>query len=188
MESATLPAKWKEGSLLLITESQNHRIVGVGRDLCGSSRPTPLPKQGHPQQAAQDLVQAGLEYLQRRRLHNLPGQPGPGLRHPQREKKKCSPPAPQTSGLRLRDALEVGGSPQHLSRMLKRLRYLFTSLVVFTTEPGFVEIFAKSPGTTQGKETAPTAAICPPFPPASSVSQKLVQTRRRFTPARINLG
>ena len=27
----------------------------------------------------------GLEYLKRRRLHNLPGQPGPGLRHPQRE-------------------------------------------------------------------------------------------------------
>jgi len=24
------------------TESQNHRIVGVGRDLCGSSSPTPL--------------------------------------------------------------------------------------------------------------------------------------------------
>ena len=67
------------------TESQNHRIVGVGRDLCGSSSPTPLPKQGHPQQAVEDLVQAGLEYLQRRRLHNLPGQPGPGLRHPQRE-------------------------------------------------------------------------------------------------------
>ena len=66
-------------------ESQNHRIVGVGRDLCGSSSPTRLPKQGHLQQAAQDLVQAGLEYLQRRRLHNLPGQPGPGLRHPQRE-------------------------------------------------------------------------------------------------------
>ena len=41
-----------------ITESQNHRIVGVGRDLCGSSSPTLLPKQGHLQQAAQDLVQA----------------------------------------------------------------------------------------------------------------------------------
>ena len=27
----------------------------------------------------------GLEYLQRRRLHNLPGQPVPGLCHPQRE-------------------------------------------------------------------------------------------------------
>jgi len=27
----------------------------------------------------------GLEYLQRRRLHNLPGRPVPGLRHPQRE-------------------------------------------------------------------------------------------------------
>ena len=60
-------------------------MVGVGRDLWGSSGPTPLPKQGHPEQAAQDRVQAGLEYLQRRRLHNLPGQPVPGLRHPQRE-------------------------------------------------------------------------------------------------------
>ena len=35
-----------------ITESQNHRMVGVGRDLCGSSSPTLLPKQGHLQQAA----------------------------------------------------------------------------------------------------------------------------------------
>jgi len=60
-------------------------MVGVGRDLCGSSSPTPLPKQGHPEQAAQDLVQVGLEYLQRRRLHNLPGQPVPVLRHPQSE-------------------------------------------------------------------------------------------------------
>ena len=60
-------------------------MLGVGRDLCGSSSPTLLPKQGHLQQAAQELVQAGLEYLQRRRLHNLPGQPVPVLRHPQRE-------------------------------------------------------------------------------------------------------
>jgi len=60
-------------------------MVGVGRDLCGSSSPTLLPKQDHPEQAAKDLVQAGLEYLQRRRLHNLPGQPVPVLRHPQRE-------------------------------------------------------------------------------------------------------
>jgi len=60
-------------------------MVGVGRDLCGSPSPTPLPKQGHPEQAAQERVQAGLEYLQRKRLHNLPGQPGPVLRHPQRE-------------------------------------------------------------------------------------------------------
>jgi len=41
-------------------------MVGVGRDLCGSPSPTTLPKQRHLQQAAQDLVQAGLEYLQRR--------------------------------------------------------------------------------------------------------------------------
>jgi len=52
-------------------------MVGVGRDLWGSSSPTSLPKQGHLQQAAQDLVQAGLEYLQRTRIHNLPGQPVP---------------------------------------------------------------------------------------------------------------
>ena len=70
-------------ALALVTESQNHRMVGVVRDLCGSSSPTLLPKQGHPQQAAQDLVQAGLEYLQRRRLHSLPGHPVPGLHHPQ---------------------------------------------------------------------------------------------------------
>jgi len=30
-------------SSLGFTESQNHRIVGVGRDLCGSSSPTPCP-------------------------------------------------------------------------------------------------------------------------------------------------
>jgi len=55
----------------IFTESQRGR---VGRDLCGSPSPTPLPKQGHPEQAAQHRVQAGLEYLQRRRLHSLPGQ------------------------------------------------------------------------------------------------------------------
>ena len=73
--------------------SQNHRMVEVGRDLCGSSSPILLPTQGHLQQAAQDLVQAGLEYLQRSRLHNLPGQPVPVLRHPQREEV---PPHVQT--------------------------------------------------------------------------------------------
>jgi len=46
----------KEYRKQLIRESQNHRIVGVGRDLCGSSSPTLLPKQGHLQQIAQDLV------------------------------------------------------------------------------------------------------------------------------------
>jgi len=53
-------------------------MVGVGRDLWGSSSPTPLLKQGHLQQAAQDLVQAALEYLQRRDSTT-------SLRHPQRE-------------------------------------------------------------------------------------------------------
>jgi len=38
-------------------------MLGVGSDLCGSSSPRLLPKQGHLEQAAQDIVQAGLEYL-----------------------------------------------------------------------------------------------------------------------------
>ena len=60
-------------------------MVGIGRDLAESTSPAPLPKQGHPEQAAQDPVQAGLEYLQRRRLHSPSGQPVPVLHHPQRE-------------------------------------------------------------------------------------------------------
>jgi len=40
-------------------------MLWVGRDLCGSSSPTLPPKQGHLQQAAQDLVQVGLEYISR---------------------------------------------------------------------------------------------------------------------------
>ena len=64
-------------------------MIGVGRDLCGSSSPNPLPKQGHLQQAAQHLVQVDLEYFQRRRLHNLPGQPVPVLHHPQSEEVLC---------------------------------------------------------------------------------------------------
>jgi len=86
-------------------------MVGVGRDLCGSSSPTLLPKQGHPEQAVEDLVQAGLEYLQRRRLHHLPGQPGSGLRHPQREEVglkltqlSASPPRPLSPLSSLREA------------------------------------------------------------------------------------
>ena len=64
---------------------RNHRITEC-LGLEGTSvGPLGDPKQGHPEQAAQHRVQAGLEYLQRRRLHSLPGQPGPGLCHPQRE-------------------------------------------------------------------------------------------------------
>jgi len=75
----------KKKLVCIITESQNHRMVGVGRDLCGSSSPTPLLKQGHLQQAAQDPVQVGLEYLQRRRIHNFSGRPVPVFHHPQSE-------------------------------------------------------------------------------------------------------
>jgi len=39
-------------------------MVGVGRDFCGSSSPTPMPKQILLEQAAQDRIQAYFEYLQ----------------------------------------------------------------------------------------------------------------------------
>ena len=78
------PSSW-------LGQSQNHRMLGVGRDLCRSSSPPPLPKQGHLEWAAQDLVQVDLEYLQRRRMHNLSGQPVPVLCRPQsKEGKKVS--------------------------------------------------------------------------------------------------
>jgi len=66
----------------------DHRITewsGLERTSVGYLVQSPPPKQGHLQQAAQDLVQLGLEYLRRKRLHNLPGQPVPVLRLPQRE-------------------------------------------------------------------------------------------------------
>ena len=65
--------------------SQNHRIIGIRRDLCRSSSSTSLLKQVHLDQAAQDIVQAGFEYLQWRRIHNLCGQPVPGLHDAQSE-------------------------------------------------------------------------------------------------------
>jgi len=77
------PFLFHEFESSLVTEAQNNRMVGLERVLWRSSSPTPLPKQGHLEQAAQDPVQAGLEYLQRRRLHNSSGQPVPVLCHPQ---------------------------------------------------------------------------------------------------------
>ena len=86
--AATLLSQWAGVMCPLSacpSSSQNHRMFGVGRDLCGSSSPASLPKQGHSEQAAEDLVQVGLEYLQRRRLHNLSEQPVLVRRHPQSE-------------------------------------------------------------------------------------------------------
>jgi len=41
------------------------------------------PKVGSLQWVTKEIIQVGLEYLQRRRLHNLSGQPVPVLCHPQ---------------------------------------------------------------------------------------------------------
>jgi len=58
-------------------------MVGVGRDLWRLSSANPLPKHVHLEKF--EHIQAVSEYLQRRRMHNLPGQTVPVLRHPQRE-------------------------------------------------------------------------------------------------------
>jgi len=57
--------------------TQNHRISGIGRDLERSSSLIPLLEQEHLDQVTQERVQVGFECLQRRRCHNLPGQPVP---------------------------------------------------------------------------------------------------------------
>jgi len=49
----------------------------------------PLSKQGHPEQVAQDHVQAGFECFQRRRLHHFSGHPGPVLHHPESKDLPC---------------------------------------------------------------------------------------------------
>jgi len=54
----------KRRRLQVLCKTRESQNGGVGRDLCGSSGPTLLLKQGHLQQAAQDRVQVGLEYLQ----------------------------------------------------------------------------------------------------------------------------
>ena len=97
-------------------------MVGVGGDLCGSSSLTPLPKQGHPEQAAQHRVQAGLEYLQRRRLHNLPGQPVPVLHHPQSEEVlphvQMEPPIPSSKADSMTFSSSCRSSPLLKKEML----------------------------------------------------------------------
>ena len=65
-----------------ITESQNCRGWKGPLEIIETNPPA---KAGSLHQVAQVGVQARLEYLQRRRLHNLPGQPVPVLRHPHRE-------------------------------------------------------------------------------------------------------
>jgi len=52
-------------------------MVGVGRDLWRLSSTTLVLNQGHLEQATQDCVQVGFEYVQGRRCHNSSGQPVP---------------------------------------------------------------------------------------------------------------
>ena len=57
-------------------------ISGTGRDLERPSSPIPLQEQEHLDQVTQEHIQEGFECLQRRRPHNLAGQPVPVFCHP----------------------------------------------------------------------------------------------------------
>jgi len=70
-------------SVLVLTHcpgpyTQNHRLVGVYRDLWRSSRPL-AAKAGSLHWVAQESIRVGFEYLQGRSLHTLPEQPVPLL-------------------------------------------------------------------------------------------------------------
>ena len=67
---------WLDVSLMLFTESQNHRGWKGPQEITESNPPA---KAGILQLVAQVSVQMGLEYLHRRRLHNLSGQPVPDI-------------------------------------------------------------------------------------------------------------
>ena len=90
-----------------IRESQN--VTGWQGPLW-VTQSLPLPKQGHPEQAAQHRVQAGLEYLQRRR--------------PQPLWAACSS-VPECLSLGLHNLLQAAPHPRSLCFALNR----FTSCV-----------------------------------------------------------
>ena len=89
--SADTKVSEEGGAEVQVLQAQNHRMVGVGRDLCGSPSTTPCRSRVTYSRLHRTFVQAGLEYLQGRRLHSLPGQPVPGLRHPLKPPQVCQP-------------------------------------------------------------------------------------------------
>jgi len=68
---------WKAGSLW---ESQNHRIVGVGRDLCGSSSLRGGPRPGRNVRREQGAARAGVGRAQPQPLGPLLSLGSPLLR------------------------------------------------------------------------------------------------------------
>ena len=87
-EQLILQSSSSEESCLLTQEKMMHKEITESHNSRGCEGPPGItessPLQSRPplQQAAEVGVQVGLEYLQRRRIHNPPGQPVPVLRHP----------------------------------------------------------------------------------------------------------
>ena len=86
-KSRYLPGTFSATVVALLLISQNLRITEL-QGLVGPLeiiKSNPPAKAGSLQQATQVDIQVGLEYLQRRTIHNLPGQPFPVLHHPHYE-------------------------------------------------------------------------------------------------------
>ena len=66
-----------------VSESQNPRMAGIGRDLWRSPCPTPLLEQAPPEQGHRAASRQGVN-VPGKGLHTLPGQPVPLLWHPHR--------------------------------------------------------------------------------------------------------
>lgn len=62
--------------------NKNDRMVGGGRDFWRSSCQTTHARQFYLEQVAQDYIQMGFKYLQRRTFLNVSGQPVPLFCHP----------------------------------------------------------------------------------------------------------
>jgi len=132
---------------------------GVGRDLWGPPAQPPA-QAGSPTAGCTAPRPGGLEYLQRRRLPSLPGQPGPGLRHPQQEevlphvlavrswvsRRRVPEPAPQpelSAGCRRSE----GFAPSQRAAAVQRSQQLLKSKPL------------SSPSTAPGLETCRASAF-----------------------------
>uniref|UniRef100_A0A8C2SU90 Dynein light chain Tctex-type 2 n=1 Tax=Coturnix japonica TaxID=93934 RepID=A0A8C2SU90_COTJA len=100
-------------------------MTRVGRDLKDHVVPTPLPGRATKHtplldQVAQGPVQPGLEHLQGRGIHNLPGQPVPGPNHsPSEELHLCAVSV-------LFRAQIVGTMKEEYSKTRGKIKYLNT--------------------------------------------------------------
>jgi len=110
------------------------------------TQPNPLPKQGHPEPAAQHRVQAGLEYLQRRRIS--PEEEGDILRGPHQKM--------ELRNALLRAALASSSAPAALPLPVR-------PLVLLRWDAGFPSLLGSRQWALQGAARDPRYAAAASF-------------------------